>query len=126
MSDAHMEDEDRRDDESRGDEPEGGGAKKPSLFRRPLFWIILIVVVAAIVIGGLLYYLDARQYESTDDAYVDALIVRLAPTVGGTLKAVADLANRNVEDGRLLAVFQPSGPASQPPDAEDRKTVGLG
>src|SRR3546814_2728974 len=82
----------------------------------PIF--ILIVVVAAIVIGGLLYYLDARQYESTDDAYVDAHIVRLAPTVGGTLKAVADLDNRHVEAGRLLAVIEPSGPEAQLTEAE--------
>src|SRR3546814_17016928 len=72
----------------------------------PIF--ILIVVVAAIVIGGLLYYLDARQYESTDDAYVDAHIVRLAPTVGGTLKAVADLDNRqdrkSVGEGKSVSV----------------------
>ncbi|RIA47003.1 membrane fusion protein (multidrug efflux system) [Hephaestia caeni] len=111
--DAQLHDGDRRDDGA-----EGEGAKKPSLFRRPLFWIILIVVVAAIVIGGLLYYLNARQYESTDDAYVDAHIVRLAPTVGGTLKAVADLDNRHVEAGRLLAVIEPSGPEAQLTEAE--------
>ena len=87
--------------------------KKPSLFSKPLFWIILVVVVAVIVIGGTLYYLDARQYESTDDAFVDAHIVRIAPTVAGTLKEVADLDNRHVEAGRLLAVIEPSGPEAR-------------
>ena len=91
--------------------------KKPSIFTRPLFWIILVVVVGVVVIGSVLYYLDARQYESTDDAFVDAHIVRIAPTVAGTLKQVADLDNRHVEAGRMLAVIEPSGPEARVSEA---------
>lgn len=100
--------------------PDGQAEKaeaKPSLFKKPLFWVILIVVVAAIVIGAVLYYLDARQYESTDDAFVDAHIVRIAPKVAGTLKAVADIDNRHVEAGQVLAVIEPSGPEAQVAEA---------
>jgi membrane fusion protein, multidrug efflux system len=100
---------------------EGGddsGARKPSLFKKPLFWIILIAVVAATVIGGTLYYLDARQYESTDDAFVDAHIVRIAAQNPGQLIEVADLDNRHVDAGRLLAVIQPSGPEAQLSEAK--------
>ncbi|MGI4733277.1 MAG: HlyD family secretion protein [Janthinobacterium lividum] len=89
------------------------GAKKTPIFRRPLFWIILILVVGTLVIGGTLYYLHARQYESTDDAFVDSHIVRVAPQVGGTLVQVGDYDNRHVEAGRLLAVIQPNGPQAQ-------------
>jgi membrane fusion protein (multidrug efflux system) len=99
-------------DEGAGGETKGGEAKTP-LFRRPLFWVILIVVLAAVIIGGTLYYLNARQYETTDDAFVDAHIVRLAPEVAGTLIQVADIDNRHVEAGRLLAVIKPSGPEAQ-------------
>ena len=88
-------------------------ARKPSLFRKPMFWIVLVVVVAAIAIGALLYWLHARQYESTDDAFIDAHIVRLAPTVSGTLVQVADVDNRHVEAGRLLAVIRPATPEAQ-------------
>ncbi|WP_242137424.1 HlyD family secretion protein [Sphingomonas sp. TREG-RG-20F-R18-01] len=109
-------------DDSGGDDSDGDDAdskpKKPSIFSKPLFWIILIIVVAAIVIGGTLYYLDARQYESTDDAFVDTHIVRLAPKVAGTLKSVADIDNRHVEAGRLLAVIEPSGPEAQVAEAQ--------
>ncbi len=100
-------------EESGNDEP-----KKPSVFTKPLFWIILVIVVATVVIGSVLYYLDARQYESTDDAFVDAHIVRIAPTVAGTLKQVADLDNRHVEAGRLLAVIEPSGPEARVSEAQ--------
>ena len=38
-----------------GDEGDGKADKKPSVFRKPLFWIILVCVIAAIVVGGVLY-----------------------------------------------------------------------
>ena len=104
---------DRRDDDQAKADDEGDGKKKPSLFRRPLFWIILVIVVAVIAVGALLYWLHARQYQSTDDAFVDAHIVRLAPQVSGTLIQVADVDNRHVEAGRLLAVIRPSSPEAQ-------------
>ncbi|GGA38856.1 HlyD family secretion protein [Sphingomonas psychrolutea] len=92
-------------------------SKKPSIFTKPLFWIGFVVVVGVIVIGAVLYYLDARQYESTDDAFVDAHIVRISPTVAGTLKEVADVDNRHVEAGRLLAVISASGPEARMSEA---------
>ncbi len=91
--------------------------KKPSIFTKPLFWIVFGLVVGAIVVGSVLYYLDARQYESTDDAFVDAHIVRISPTVAGTLKEVADVDNRHVEAGRLLAVISASGPEARMSEA---------
>ena len=103
----------QHDSAGEGDDGRDDTPKKPSIFRKPLFWIILAVVVTAIVVGSVLYYLNARQYESTDDAFVDAHIVRLAPTVAGTLKEVADLDNRHVEAGRVLAVIEASGPETQ-------------
>ncbi|WP_010164373.1 HlyD family secretion protein [Sphingomonas sp. PAMC 26617] len=108
------------DDSDDGDSDEGGDSKpkKPSIFKKPLFWIILIVVVAVVAIGGTLYYLDARQYESTDDAFVDTHIVRLAPKVAGTLKSVADVDNRHVEAGRLLAVIEASSTGAQVAEAQ--------
>ncbi|HEU4961203.1 MAG TPA: HlyD family secretion protein [Sphingomonas sp.] len=100
-------------------DPETGGdtdeeaPRKPSLFKKPIFWIVLVVVVAVIAVGALLYWLHARQYESTDDAFIDAHIVRLAPTVSGTLVQVAQVDNRHVEAGRLLAVIRPATPEAQ-------------
>ncbi len=95
------------------DDEKEGGEKKESVFRKPLFWIILIVVVVTIAITGTLWWLNARKYESTDDAFVDAHIVRIAPQVAGTLTQVADVDNRHVQAGRLLAVIEPSGPEAQ-------------
>ena len=106
----------------RKDNQPDDGPKKPSIFTKPLFWIILVLVVGAVVIGSVFYYLDARQYESTDDAFVDAHIVRISPTVAGTLKQVADIDNRHVEAGHLLAVIEPSGPQARLAEANANVT----
>ncbi|TPG12812.1 HlyD family secretion protein [Sphingomonas oligophenolica] len=111
-------DDNAQDDENDADDDDGKKAKKPSLFKKPLFWIILIIVVAAAVIGGTLYYLHARQYESTDDAFVDAHIVRISAQNAGQLIQVADLDNRHVDAGRVLAVIQPTGPQAQLAEAQ--------
>lgn len=104
------------------DDGNKGNWGKVSLFRRPLFWIILAAVVAALAIGGTLYWLHARQYESTDDAFVDAHIVRIAPQVAGTLREVAEVDNRHVEAGRLLAVITASGRDAQVAEAQANVT----
>ena len=96
--------------------PEKDG--KLPLLQRPLFWVIAVGVIAAVAIGGVLYWLHARQFESTDDAFVDAHIVRIAPQVGGTLTRVAEVDNRHVEAGRLLAVITASGRDAQVTEAQ--------
>ena len=98
---------------STGNDDAATDEKKASIFRKPMFWIISVATVAVLVIGGTLYYLHVRQFETTDDAFVDAHIVRIAPEVSGTLVEVADLDNRHVKAGALLAVIKPSGPQAQ-------------
>ena len=126
-SDANHDDEDRKPDPNgedqqsdtdQQDESEDEADKKPSVFKKPLFWIILVIVVGGLIVGGVLYWLHARQFESTDDAFVDTHIVRLAPQVAGTLVQVADIDNRHVEAGRLLAVIKASGRDAQVAEAQ--------
>ncbi len=96
------------DDKAKGIEPP---PKKP-LTKKPIFWIGL-VILAALIVGGILYYLNARQYESTDDAFVDTYIVRVAPQVAGILTAVPAIDNAHVKPGDLLAVIDSAGPSTQ-------------
>ena len=111
--------EDQQSDTDQQDESdESEDDKKPSVFQKPLFWIILVIVVGALILGGVFYWLHARQFESTDDAFVDTHIVRLAPQVAGTLVQVADIDNRHVEAGRLLAVIKASGRDAQVAEAQ--------
>ena len=64
-------------------------------------------VLAALAIAALLYWLDARQYESTDDAFIDAQIVRIAPQVSGVVEELLVAPNRHVEPGELLVAIDP-------------------
>ncbi len=109
---------DAGEDGDDADEEDGDKPKKKSLFKRPIFWIILAVVVAVVGIGGFLYYQHAQQFESTDDAFVDAHIVRIAPQVAGTLVRVADVDNRHIAAGTLLAEIEPSGQEDQVAEAQ--------
>lgn len=80
------------------------------LFRRPGFWVALVLIVGLLLAASILYAREVARFEETDDAFVDAHIVRLAPQVAGTLVQVAEADNRHVNAGDLLAVITPSGP----------------
>jgi membrane fusion protein (multidrug efflux system) len=96
------------DDAAKGIEP----PPKTPLTSRPIFWIGVIVLIAA-AIGGWLYYQHARQFESTDDAFIDAHIVRVAPQIAGILQSVPAVDNAHVNPGDLLAVIEPAGQRAQ-------------
>lgn len=67
--------------------------KKKGLLHRPVLLSVAAAVLIAVVIGGILWWLHERRFESTDDAFVDAHIVRLAPQAAGRVTQV--LANDN-------------------------------
>lgn len=95
------------DDKAKGLEPK----PKTPFRKRPIFWIALLVV-AALLVGAFFYWQSARQWESTDDAFVDAHIVRVAPQVAGLLTQVPAVDNAHVKPGDLLAVIDPAGPTA--------------
>ena len=61
-----------------------------------------IVLIAALV-GGLLYWLEVRRYESTDDAFVAARSFSVASKVGGYVTDIPVTDNQHVNAGDLLA-----------------------
>jgi membrane fusion protein (multidrug efflux system) len=99
------------DQDDEGDEDEDGDSGPP-LYKKPIFWIILIVVAVVLIVGGTLFWLHKRQYATTDDAFVDAHIVRIAAEVQGKLTQVADIDNRHVNVGTLLATIEPYASAA--------------
>ena len=79
---------------------------KPSwrqyLRRRP--WLIAIAVIGAlaIIIGGVLWWLEARQYESTDDAFIDARTVSISSQIAGAISELDVTDNQVVKAGDVL------------------------
>jgi membrane fusion protein (multidrug efflux system) len=71
--------------------------------KRRLRLIALAVVVAVIGIGyGVYWFLHARYYESTEDAYVATDLVQITSEVAGTVTALYVDDTQHVERGQLL------------------------
>jgi membrane fusion protein (multidrug efflux system) len=66
--------------------------------------VVLAVLVAAIAYG-VYYYLVARFYEDTDDAYVNGNVVQITPQVTGTVIAVNADDTQTVKAGDPLVVL---------------------
>jgi membrane fusion protein (multidrug efflux system) len=67
-----------------------------------------VVILVALIVGGLLWWLNARQYEDTDDAFIDTHIVQLAPQIAGRVARVLVNDNQQVRRGQLLVEIDPS------------------
>jgi membrane fusion protein, multidrug efflux system len=82
-------------------------AKTPSLRDRMReHWMLATVgaiVLLAALIAGLLYWLQVRHYESTDDAFVAARSFSVAAKVGGYVTDIPVTDNQHVNAGDLLA-----------------------
>jgi len=98
-SDRKGRDRDRsEDDDDEGEEKE----KKPSFFQKTWFKITAVIVVIVLLIGGLIWWLIERQYENTDDAFIDTHIVHIAPQVAGQVTRVFVNDNQVVRRGQPL------------------------
>jgi membrane fusion protein (multidrug efflux system) len=76
--------------------------KKKGLLQRPLLLGIGAVLFIAVVIGALLWWLNARNFETSDDAFIDTHIVRLAPQISGRVTRVLVDDNALVQPGQVL------------------------
>lgn len=94
-----------------GDGKDGDGKdekKKPNPLKNPLVIIGIVVAVVVIAVVALIWWLNARQYESTDDAFVDTHIIRLAPQVAGQVSSVRVDDNVLVQPGQVLVEIDSS------------------
>jgi membrane fusion protein (multidrug efflux system) len=77
--------------------------------RRRWFRLILMFVVPlAVVIGGGWWYLTSGRYISTDDAYGQADVLNVAPSIAGHVIAVEVHDNQYIKKGQVLFRIDPS------------------
>lgn len=74
--------------------------------RRNLSIAIAVVLVATV--SGLVYWLYSRQFESTDDAFIDGDIVQISPKVSAYVTKVYVSSNQLVHKGDLLVDLDPT------------------
>ena len=75
--------------------------------RRFLLFGIGGLVLLAAGVGGVLYWLHARHYESTDDAFVDGHISQVASQVPGHVTRLLITDNQLVQAGQTLVEIDP-------------------
>ena len=95
-------------------------AKSP-FYKRPLVLIIGALVVGAAVVVGVLWWLHARQFETTDDAFIEADVTQVSPRVAGHVQAVNITDNQEVAAGQTLVELDPKDLAAK--EAEDRAAL---
>lgn len=67
---------------------------------------IAILVVAVGLVLGIRWWLEARSYTSTDDAFIQATMVQVAPKVGGRISRVLTNTGDRVRQGQVLACLE--------------------
>jgi membrane fusion protein (multidrug efflux system) len=91
------------DQEGNADGPAAAGRSVRGTLRKRLGLILLIAVLAvAAGIAGVLWWLHARQYESTDDAFIDARTIQISSQIGAAIVDVPVTDNQFVEAGTVL------------------------
>lgn len=73
--------------------------------RKWLFIGVGAVVLLALIVGGTLYWLHARRFVSTDDAFIDGHNAQISTQVAGRVIRVAIEDNQLVEANQLLVVL---------------------
>jgi membrane fusion protein (multidrug efflux system) len=82
--------------------------KKPSLWaRHPIGVVVAIAVLLVLIIGAVLFFLNARHFETTDDAFIDTHLVRIAPRISGRVARVLVDDNQFVRAGQALVELDP-------------------
>jgi len=106
--DQRVEDEHRAESARSQDAKSFGGAGEKALSltgttRRRWVLVLAIAVLAVVAAIALaLWWLQARQYESTDDAFIDARTVQISSQVGAAIVDVPVTDNQLVDQGSLL------------------------
>ena len=92
----------RQDDQGKGDQ------KTPMpRWKKLLYWMIGLIVVVALIVGAVLYWLYARHFENTDDAFVDGYISRVSAQVSARVDKLLVQDNQEVKVGQVLLELDP-------------------
>jgi membrane fusion protein (multidrug efflux system) len=75
--------------------------------RHPWATAAAAMAIIAVLAAALIWWLNARHYESTDDAFIDARTVQISPQVGGVIVDVPVTDNQRVTAGSPLVHIDP-------------------
>jgi membrane fusion protein, multidrug efflux system len=88
-------------------EAERHSEHEPSRWRRTLGIGLGAIAAVAAIGAGVVYFLQSRHYESTDDAFVDGYMTQIAPRIAGPVVALEFSDNQHVTQGQTLVLIDP-------------------
>ena len=94
-------------DDDAGEESGDAPKKKMSRGKKILYWVIGLAILAVLIVAAILYWLDARQYASTDDSYVQGYITQVSSQVGARVTKLAIGDFQQVKTGQVLLELDP-------------------
>jgi membrane fusion protein (multidrug efflux system) len=80
----------------------------PNRSKARLRLVLSVVALAAVVAGGVYYFRFIAPYESTDDAFIEAHVIPIAPQVAGRVAQLFVRDNQEVKPGDLLVQIDSS------------------
>lgn len=89
------------------DAGKNGDRSSPSKPKRRTPLVIFLIVVLLIAIGAVIYWLHARQFETTDDAQIEAHLSPISSRIDGTIIKVYVENNQPVKIGDPLVDLDP-------------------
>jgi membrane fusion protein (multidrug efflux system) len=98
-------DDPKKDPASDQAEAQGPKGIKGAFQKHPIAMIVCLGLIVAGFIAGIAWYLHARHYESTDDAFIDGRPVLVSPQITGNIISVDVTDNQIVRNGDLLATI---------------------
>jgi membrane fusion protein (multidrug efflux system) len=107
--DRDCDDDDREDENEKGDHDDDNKKKSNFAFlKNPFVRIGIVLLVIALIVGAIIWWLISRQYEDTDDAFIDTHIVHLSPQTNGQVLRVFVNDNQFVRAGQPIVEIDPS------------------
>lgn len=89
------------------DDPDDEAPARRPFYKRPMVLLIGGIVLIAAIVIGVLWWLHARQYESTDDAFTAGDVVQVSAKVAGRVQDVYVNDNDFVKQGQKLFELDP-------------------
>jgi len=97
-----------RDDEDEPEDDRSAKEKASAWLSTPKHKLIALAVLGLLIlaiIAGILWWLEARKWKKTDNAYIRGPIARLSPGVAGNVTRVFVVDNQVVKAGQPLAAI---------------------
>jgi len=96
-----------KSDQKQGDDDKKSGKKKMPRWKKILYIVGGIIIAIILIVAAVAYWLYSRQFESTDDAFVDGYISRVSAQVSARVDKLLVQDNQEVQAGQVLLELDP-------------------